>query len=161
MAAAAAMISRKHRYGGYNASPYRSRSSLDDDDGPNTCWMIIFAICGVSLIGMGAWYAHDSFDDPRNVAIKPYNTAVEAWNNRGRREFAESVFEWRLVSPRPQTVQIEGNGKTTEVQQLKDVDPAEPDAPWVPMVQAHVAEPVSFRPGVQRCIGSDQAPPAF
>ena len=150
------MISRKHRYGGYNSTPYRSRSSLDDDDGPNTCWLMIFAVCGVSLMGMGAWYAYDSFDDPRNVAIQPYNKAVEDWNNRGRREFADSVFEWRLVSPRPKTVTIQGDctdeagttppgcTKTHEVQQLQDVKPADSDAPWVPMVKASIAEPVSF-----------------
>lgn len=155
MAAAAAIISRKNRYGGYNSSPYRSRSSFDEDDGPNACWLMIFAVCGVSLVGMGAWYAYDSFDDPRNVAILPYNRAVAAWNNEGRREFADSVFEWRLVSPRPQMVTIKGNcedkeettpkgcTKTHEVQQLKDVDPASSDAPWVPMVQAHIPEPLS------------------
>ena len=114
-AAAAFAASRKSRIGGYGG--YRRSSYQDsDDDGPNMCWVVLFGVCGIALLGSGAWYAYDSFDDPRLVAIKPYNEAVDAWNNQKRSVFADSVFEWRLVSPLPEPVTIEGeDGQTHTV----------------------------------------------
>ena len=54
MAAAAAIISRKHRSYGYQ---YNTRSRYDDEDGPNLCWLTLFGMLGIGLIGFGAWYA--------------------------------------------------------------------------------------------------------
>jgi len=145
MAAAAVIMSRKNRNSRY--SNY-ARSSYDDNgDNPNTCWMITFAFFGVVLFGTGAWYAFDSFDDSRNIAIQPYNKVVDSWNSRDREVFASTVFEWRLVSPGAEKVTIEdcvgeplNCTKTREVTQYKDVDPGSSDAPWIPMAQALQAD---------------------
>jgi hypothetical protein len=156
MAAAAAMISRKHRNASFGQ--YRSsRSYYDDDhDGPNMCWLTIFGIVGVILIGTGAWYGWDSYEDPRIVAIQPYNTVVDLWNTRDRAKFAGTVFEWRLISPQKDMVTIKGDctdeagtipagcTKTHQEAQYKDVDAAAAAAvPWVAMQQAVIAEPLS------------------
>ena len=145
-AAAAFAASRKSRIGGYGG--YRRSSYQDsDDDGPNMCWVVLFGVCGIALLGSGAWYAYDSFDDPRLVAIKPYNEAVDAWNNQKRSVFADSVFEWRLVSPLPEPVTIEGaDGQTNTVDRFKEVDPKSPEAkavPWTGMAQVKVVEPLA------------------
>mmetsp|Transcript_68927 Transcript_68927/g.111834 ORF Transcript_68927/g.111834 Transcript_68927/m.111834 type:complete len:496 (-) Transcript_68927:317-1804(-) len=153
MAAAAAMINRKNRSLGYQRS-YRSNYQ-EDDDGPNLCWMLVFGVCGVTLIGFGAWYAYDSFEDPRIVALRPYNHAIGEWNGHARTEFAQTIFEWRLVSPTPEKVTIQGNCtddagtvpsgclKTHEVMQFKNVDPAASNAPWTKMVAAMITEPLA------------------
>ena len=145
-AAAAFAASRKSRIGGYGG--YRRSSYQDsDDDGPNMCWVVLIGVCGIALLGSGAWYAYDSFDDPRLVAIKPYNEAVDAWNNQKRSVFADSVFEWRLVSPLPEPVTIEGaDGQTNTVDRFKEVDPKSPEAkavPWTGMAQVKVVEPLA------------------
>ncbi len=130
---------------GYNFGN-RGRSYLDEDDaGPSMCWLAIFGMVGVALISSGAWYAYDSFDDPRNIALKPYNQAVEAWNTVHRPEFAGTTFEWRVVSPTTKTVTVtDANGKThAEVQSVNGVDPAASTAAWMPMDQAMVPEPLA------------------
>jgi len=141
MAAAAAIISRKHRSYGYQ---YNTRSRYDDEDGPNLCWLTLFGMLGIGLIGFGAWYAYDSFEDPRVVAIRPYNTAVEAWNTVHRSEFADTSFEWRMASPEPQSVMVEdADGNKHPEVQFKAVDPAASTAEWKAMVQAMVPEPLA------------------
>jgi hypothetical protein len=159
MAAAAAMIaSRKHRNLGsrYGASRGHYSAHDEDGDGPNMCWIVLFGVCGVALIGSGAWYAYDSFEDPRMVAVERYNSVVDDWSSRGREQFASTAFEWRLVSPQAEKVTVQGNcedeegtippgcTKTHTEDVYKDVDPDKADkVPWTRMVEDLTKHPLA------------------
>jgi len=72
------------------------------------CWIAIFAVTGCSLLIAGGVYAHASFDDPRAVSVTTYNGIVDMWSMKFRKEFEESSFSWRLITPQRQEVTIPG-----------------------------------------------------
>lgn len=143
--AGAVMGSRRH--GGYRGSLFSPAKALHgDDDGPPKCMVALFALAGVGLLFTGVTYGYDSFWNPRSLAIRPYNKAVDTWNGGERQYLQESEFYFRAYSPRAVTVTVpavtckKGDTECTPVPAheettYKEVEPTDAYAdtvPWLP-----------------------------
>jgi len=106
----------------------------------------LFALAGVGLLFTGVTYGYDSFWNPRSLAIRPYNKAVDTWNGGERQYLQESEFYFRAYSPRAVTVTVpavtckKGDTECTPVPAheettYKEVEPTDAYAdtvPWLP-----------------------------
>jgi len=60
----------------------------------------------VALLFTGLTYGYDSFWNPRSLAVRPYNNAVDRWNTGERQHLEESQFYFRAYSPRAVKVTV-------------------------------------------------------